>query len=161
MAGYTAQDWNDFCTELRDEYMDPTSDSQYSKRKLFDFIKDSVHYLMEEENDVLRYYQEFNLLSKPLFDLGRLTSQECDAAFMCSFHPDDCSDLLPCLIAKFLSVCGKWAYPFKDVFQTVCEVFVDDKDPLFHASESQHESSRGQASSYCRCDRESNWDCRA
>jgi hypothetical protein len=110
---------------------------------------------MEEENNVLRYYQEFNLLSKPLFDSGWLTSQECDAAFMCGFHPDDCSDLLPRLIAKFPSVCGKWAYPFKDVFQTACEVFADDEDLLFHASESRRESSCGQPSGHRRHDRES------
>jgi len=113
---------------------------------------------MEEENDVLRYYQEFNLLSKPLFDSGQLTSQECDAAFMCGFHPNNCSDLLLRLITKFLSVCGKWAYPFKDVFQTTHEVFADDEDPLFHTSESRRESSHRQPSGHCRCDRESNWD---
>ena len=84
----------------------------------------------------MRYYQEFNLLSKPLFDSGWLTSQECDTAFMHSFHPNDHSDLLPHLIAKFLSVHGKQAYPFKDIFQTVREVFVDNEDPLFHASKS-------------------------
>jgi hypothetical protein len=42
MASYTARDWNGFCTELRDEYVDPATDSQYSKRKLFDFLKDLV-----------------------------------------------------------------------------------------------------------------------
>jgi hypothetical protein len=40
MAGYAAWDWNDFCTEPRDEYVDPAMDSQYSKRKLFDFLED-------------------------------------------------------------------------------------------------------------------------
>jgi hypothetical protein len=114
MAGYTARDWDDFCRELRTEYVDPASDSQYSKRKLFDFLEDSAHYLMEEENDVLRYYREFNLLSKPLFDSGRLTSQERDTAFMRGFHPDDRSNLLPRLIAKFPSVHGKRAFPFRD-----------------------------------------------
>jgi hypothetical protein len=55
MASYAVQDWDDFCRELRTEYVDPASDSQYLKRKLFDFLEDSVHYLMEEENDVLWY----------------------------------------------------------------------------------------------------------
>jgi len=116
--------------------VDPATDSQYSKRKLFNFIEDSAQFFMEEENDVLRYYQEFNLLSKPLFNSGQLTSQECDMAFMHGFHPNNCSNLLLRLIAKFLSVHGKQAYPFKDIFQTVRAVFVDNEDPLFHASKS-------------------------
>jgi hypothetical protein len=141
--------------------VDPASDSQYSKRKLFDFLEDSAHYLMEEENDVLRYYREFNLLSKPLFDSGRLTSQERDAAFMRGFHPDDCADLLPRLLAKFPSVRGKRPFPYKDVFQTAREVFADDEDPLFHVSEPRHDSSRKYSSSHCRRDWESDRDRRA
>jgi hypothetical protein len=133
---------------LRDKYVDPATNSQYLKQKLFDFIEDAAQFFMEEENNILKYYQEFNLLSKPLFNLGRLTSQECDTAFMHRFHPDNCTDLLPCLIAKFLSVCGKRAFPYKDVFQTMHEVFVDDKDPLFHTFEPRHKSSHGQPSGH-------------
>jgi len=128
------------------------------KRKLFDFIEDSAHYLIEK-SVILRYYQEFNLLSKPLFNLGWLTLQECDTAFMHGFHPDDCSNLLLHLIAKFLNVYSKRAYPFKDVFQTAGEVFADDEDLLFHASKSQHESSHRQPSDHRRHDRESDQDC--
>jgi hypothetical protein len=115
--------------------VDPVTDSRYTKQRLFDFIEDSASAYMEEENDVLRYYREFNLLSKPLFDSQRLTSQERDAAFMRGFHPDDRADLFPRLIMKFPNMRGKQAFPYKEVFQTAWEVFADDEDPLFHASE--------------------------
>ena len=114
--------------------MNPTSNSQYSKSKLFNFLEDLAHYLIEEENDILKYYQKFNLLSKPLFDSGQLTLQEHNAAFMCRFHPDNHADLLLCLLAKFPSMCGKQPFPYRDIFQTVHKVFADDEDPLFHVS---------------------------
>ena len=70
LAGFAARDWNDLCRDLRKEYISPSTQGRYSKRKLVELANRSAELPMEEEADVINYHRDFNTLSKPLIEAG-------------------------------------------------------------------------------------------
>ncbi|KAI0244941.1 hypothetical protein BJV78DRAFT_1290183 [Lactifluus subvellereus] len=88
-AGFTICCWLTFRRSLEQIYTSVSLQSQYSKQKLYDFIRYSTRSRIVEEQDVLVYYCRFLMLSDPLFDSSRLTMGEQDTAFWHGFHPDD------------------------------------------------------------------------
>ena len=70
LEGFINRDWDDLCRDLRDEYVDPTPQGRYSEQKLLDLTTGNKTTLvqMEDEWDVIKYYRNFNVLSKPLLD---------------------------------------------------------------------------------------------
>ncbi len=53
-----------------------------------------------DKKDVLHYYQQFLVLSKPLLDSHQLTNGEWNKLFWCGFHSRDCTKMYARLIAK-------------------------------------------------------------
>jgi predicted Fe-S protein YdhL (DUF1289 family) len=71
--GYATHDWDDFCQALRKTYMDISTWGRYTQDKLRDFVWESCKHRRREEEDILQYYRQFQVLSKPLLDANRLT----------------------------------------------------------------------------------------
>ena len=86
---------------------------------------------MEEEADVINYHRDFNTLSKPLLEAGRITKGERNAIFWHSFHPDDRRALRERLIAKQPDKPNREAYDLQDVLQTAMAIFSGDDDFYF------------------------------
>lgn len=76
LDGFINRDWHDLCRDLREEYIDPTPQGRYSKQKLIDLTNKTARLRMEDEGDVLKYYRDFNRLSRPLLDASRITAGE-------------------------------------------------------------------------------------
>ena len=76
--GYLAHDWTDLRLTLESIYDDTLALSRHSEQKLMEFVKQSFKHCMNDEEDVLQYYQHFLVLSKPLLDSHWLTYSECD-----------------------------------------------------------------------------------
>jgi len=89
LDGFILQDWDELCSGLHREYINPTQQGHYSKQKLTDLTNKMSALKMEDEGDIIKYYRNFNLLSKPLLDAGRITTGEHNTAFILGFHLDD------------------------------------------------------------------------
>ena len=86
---------------------------------------------MEEETDVINYHRDFNTLSKPLLEAGRITVGERNAIFWRGFHPDDRQALQGRLIAKQPDRPKGQAFDLQDVLQTARAIFSGDDDFSF------------------------------
>ena len=128
LEGFINRDWDDLCHDLHDEYVHPTPQGCYSKQKLQDLASKTAALQMEDEGDVLKYYWDFNRLSKPLLDAGRITIGEWNATFWRGFHPDDREALHERLIAKKPDMPRGRAFDYKDVFEIARAVFSGDDD---------------------------------
>jgi len=83
---------------------------------------------MEDKGDVIKYYRNFNLLSKPLLNARRITTGERNAAFILGFHLDDRKALREWLIAKKPNTPKGRAFDIKDVLDTTRAIFSGDDD---------------------------------
>jgi len=100
LSGFLRHDWDDLCRELRKEYISPTAQGRFSRQKLVELTNRSAGLPMDEETDVINYHREFNTLSKPLLEAGRITAGERNAFFWRGFHPKNRQALRECLVAK-------------------------------------------------------------
>jgi hypothetical protein len=130
LPGYICHDWDNLCDNLCEEYINPTLQGRYSKQKLLDFASCTTQILMADEQAVLKYYQAFNKLSKPLLDSSRITQGKHDATFWCSFHPEDCKALHEHLIAKQPDKPRGQAFDYKDILKITRAIFSGDNDFL-------------------------------
>jgi len=100
LDGYAAHDWIDFRLALEDIYNGTSAHSRHSKQKLYNFTRYSSKTRMNEKEDVLQFYRQFLIFSKPLKDAWRLTNEECNKMFWLGFHPQDRAEMFARLIAK-------------------------------------------------------------
>ena len=88
LEGYESRNWAEFRRSVEDMYLGGPS-RRRSKQQLYDFVKFSMKLYMKGEDDVYRYYQQFQMLSLRLLDLRRLSEEERDMMFWLGFHPED------------------------------------------------------------------------
>ena len=100
LDGFLNRDWNQLCTELRNEYVSPTTAGKHTKKMLLKLVEDSAQSCMEYETDMIDYHRQFNTISKPLIDNGKITTSERNILFWRGFHPEDRRALHEHLIAK-------------------------------------------------------------
>jgi len=131
LPGYTDRNWDDFHDELCEEYVNPTTEGQFSKQKLLDFANKYARKRMSDETDVINYQRKFNSLSKTLLESGRITKGEYNAIFWCGFHPEDRQELHKHLIAKHLDKPKGQAFSIKEVLKIARAVFSGDDDFLY------------------------------
>ncbi len=72
---------------------------------------------MKSEADMLRYYRQFIVLSKPLMDSQWLTPGVCDRLFWQGFHKRDRSEMSIRLIAKHLHQPADVYFDYLDIFE--------------------------------------------
>ena len=130
LPGFIGHDWDDLCLELREQYVDPTIEGQFSKQKLLDFANKYARKRMDDKTDVINYHRKFNTLGKPLLDSGRITTGEYNAIFWRGFHPEDRQALHERLIAKQPDKLKGQAFSIKDVLKIARAVFLGDDDFL-------------------------------
>ena len=154
LPGYIDHDWDDFCDELCEEYVNPTTEGQFSKQKLLDFTNKYTRKRMGDKTDVINYQHKFNSLGKTLLDLGCITKGEYNAIFWCGFHPEDRQELHERLIAKHPDKPKGQAFSIKDVLKIARAVFSGDNDFLYQEppprrNESDHTRERRTERSTC------------
>jgi len=131
LSGFICHNWDDLCHELCKEYISLTAQGQFSKQKLVELTNWSAHLPMEEETDVINYYHDFNTLSKPLLEAGRITAGKCNTFFWHGFHSNDQKALHKHLIAKQPDRPKGQAFNLQDVLNTAIAIFSGDNDLLF------------------------------
>ena len=131
LPGYTDRNWDDFRDELCEEYVNPTTEGQFSKQKLLDFANKYAQKRMSDETDVINYQRKFNSLSKTLLELGRITKGEYNAIFWRGFHLEDQQELHERLIAKHPDKPKGQAFSIKEVLKIARAVFSGDDDFLY------------------------------
>ncbi|KAI9507178.1 hypothetical protein F5148DRAFT_981774 [Russula earlei] len=89
LDGHGTGDWAAFRTALEKVHPDVRAASRLSKRGLFDFIDESAQSHICDEEDVIRYCQDFLCKSNPLRLANRITEEECSAECFQGFHPVD------------------------------------------------------------------------
>jgi hypothetical protein len=100
LQGYIDRNWDDFCDELCEEYVNPSTEGKFSKQKLVDFADKYARKCMSCETNVINYHRKFNNLAKVLVASGRITRGERNTIFWRGFHPEDKQTLRERLIAK-------------------------------------------------------------
>jgi len=131
LPGYTDRNWDNFCNELCKEYINPTTEGQFSKQKLLDFANKYTRKCMSDKTDVINYQRKFNSLSKTLLKSGRITKGEYNAIFWHRFHPEDQQELHKCLIAKHPDKPKGQAFSIKEVLKIARAVFSGDDNFLY------------------------------
>ena len=131
LPGYTDRNWDDFRDELCEEYVNPTTEGQFSKQKLLDFANKYARKRMSDETDVINYQRKFNSLGKTLLESGRITKGEYNAIFWRGFHPEDRQELHERLIAKHPDKPKGQAFSIKEVLKIARAVFSGDDDFLY------------------------------
>ena len=143
LSGFVRHDWDDLCRKLRKEYISPTAQGRFSKQKLVELTNCSARLPMEEETDVINYHCDFNMLSKPLLEAGRITAGKRNAFFWHGFHPEDRQALHEHLITKQPNRPKGQAFNLQDVVDTAIAIFSGDDDLLFQEPPPQrHETDR-------------------
>ena len=130
LPGYINHDWDELCDKLHEEYVNPTTEGQFSKQKLLDFASKYARKRMSDETDVINYQRKFNSLGKTLLGSGRITKGEYNAIFWRRFHLEDCQELHERLIAKHPDKPKGQAFSIKDVLKIARAVFSGDDDFL-------------------------------
>ena len=130
LPGYINHNWDELCNELHEEYMNPTTEGQFSKQKLLDFTSKYAWKHMSDETDVINYQHKFNSLGKTLLGSGCITKGEYNAIFWRRFHPEDRQELHERLIAKHPDKPKGQAFSIKDVLKIARAVFSGDNDFL-------------------------------
>ena len=120
---YQRHDWAALRATLEDIYDGTSSLSRHSGQKLMEFVKNSSKTCMSDEEDVLQYYRQFLVLSKPLIDSQRLTAGERDRAFWSGFHNRDHSEMYARLIAKHPDQPSGVYFDYLDVYRVARATF--------------------------------------
>ncbi|KAI9451027.1 hypothetical protein F5148DRAFT_1290400 [Russula earlei] len=117
----TAHNWAEFRWLLEKLYSGTSANGQYTKNKLYEFVKDKSQKCKTDESKVIAYFCEFTVLSRPLVNSGRHTIQDWDWAFWYGFHADDRRRMEGCLTAKFPNQSEEEAFDHEDVYEiTIC-----------------------------------------
>ena len=130
LQGYLNRNWHNFCNELRNEYVNPTTQGQFSKQRLVNYTDKSAQVPMKDEADVIDYHCNFNSLSKLLLDEGRITTGKHNTIFWRGFHPNNRQELYERLIAKKLDQPKGQAFDLQDVLHIARQIFSGDNDFL-------------------------------
>ena len=78
---------------------------------------------MNKEEDVLQYYRQFLIFSKPLVDAWWLTEEECNKMFWLGFHPRDRLRMYARLIAKHPDQNSDEHFNYLDVYKVARATF--------------------------------------
>jgi hypothetical protein len=78
---------------------------------------------MHNEEDILQYFQQFAILSKPLIKARALTESACNRAFWFSYHPQDCDILHTRLRASHINHEEGTPFNYEDVFNAAKATF--------------------------------------
>jgi hypothetical protein len=130
LQGYIDLEWDEFCDELREQYVNPSNEGWFSKQKLVRFADKYAWRRMADEKDVINYHRKFNNQAKILIDSKCITKSDCNAIFWHGFHPDDQQALRECLIAKQPDKLRGQAFELKDVLKIAMAIFLGDDDFL-------------------------------
>ncbi|KAI0280448.1 hypothetical protein BC826DRAFT_884641, partial [Russula brevipes] len=76
LDGFETRDWDEFKNSLEESYDPIPMQRQYSRQRLYDFLRYASQSRMNGESDVIEYHRQFQTLSRPLFNSQRLTSEE-------------------------------------------------------------------------------------
>src|SRR5712691_1978465 len=93
------------------------------KRRLYEFIDRSSRRLIEDEDDVSRYFERFQTLSDPLTYFGFISKSECNQLFWQGFHPNDRAMLLPYLVGRCSTQQPGANFNFQELFDQVYAIF--------------------------------------
>jgi hypothetical protein len=123
LDGYSAHDWTDFRLALEEIYGSPSAPSRHTEQKLLDFMRYSSKSCMNDEEDVLSYYRQFLVLSKPLLDSQRLSTDKRNKVFWLGFHPCDRAEMYARLIAMHPDWPSSLHFDYRDVYKMAKAAF--------------------------------------
>jgi len=74
-------------------YSSVPNHSQFYKQELNALVDQSAKHLVEDDNDVALYFEQFRTLADPLLSRCYISEKECNELFYQGFHPDTCRSL--------------------------------------------------------------------
>src|SRR5712671_1740693 len=141
LNNYKNPDWTAFQQELEQLYTEAKPSRRYSKTKLKAWIKNSSRKRMNGEEDVIAYYRKFMVLSKPLVDAVKLTSEDRNSLFWEGFHPDDQRRMEIRLLAQHPNHSDDDPFEYLDVYETARAVCGGKRlSPLDDSDDSDHDN---------------------
>src|SRR5258708_7357934 len=117
LDGYVALDWRDLKRELLELYAGTSALRRHSEQQLRGFVRASAKSRMRSEADVVHYYRQFIILSKPLLDSQRLTPGARNKFFWRGFHKSDRAEMHTRLIAEHPRQPTDVYFGYLDVFE--------------------------------------------
>ena len=119
LHGFVTSDWEDLKRELREIYVDS---SALRRQKLRDFARESAKMRMTSEEDVIHYFREFLVLSKPLLDSQRLSPDARNRIFWRGFHKEDRAWMDAWLVAEHPRQPVDVHFDYRDVYKVAREI---------------------------------------
>ncbi|KAH9962622.1 hypothetical protein BC827DRAFT_1129939, partial [Russula dissimulans] len=98
LDAYDSGNWLEFRNTLVDLYPDRVT-PRYTEQDLIELVDRSRKTRMRHEEDVVRYYRHFLIISHQLLAANRTTEYIRNVEFFCGFHPDHAEVLLSRLFA--------------------------------------------------------------
>ena len=69
-------------------YSSAPNHRQFYKQELNAFVNQSAKHLVEDDNDVALYFEQFRTLADPLLSRRYISEKQCNELFYQGFHPD-------------------------------------------------------------------------
>lgn len=126
LDGYSARNLTDFRLALEGIYERPSAPSRHSEQKLQDSIRHSSKLRMSDEEDVLHYYRQSLVLSKPLLDSQRLSTHQRNKASWRGFHSRDRAEMYARLIAMHPDQPSDVYFDYLDVYKVARATFSEE-----------------------------------
>jgi hypothetical protein len=114
---YAVSNWQDLKGELLRLYDNTLALRQHSEQRLRGFSQKSAKSRMRGREDVVHYYRQFMVLSKPLLDSQRLTTGTRNKIFWRGFHRKDRDELYTKLVAKHPRQPADVPFDYLDVYE--------------------------------------------
>jgi hypothetical protein len=143
---YLTGNWRELKRELLTFYNGSSSRKRYSEEKLREFARRTSKLRMRNENEVNHYYWQFMLLSKPLLDSHRLTTEAHNKIFWRGFHKKDRAAMTPRLIARHPDLDGDEYFDYQDVYRIARRTFSRTRGSDSDDSADESHGARGKRS---------------
>ncbi|KAJ3905238.1 hypothetical protein F5879DRAFT_781791, partial [Lentinula edodes] len=76
LDGYGEKDWNKMKTELFDAYLGSKKGHRYTVKGLMKLAEKNAKNRIDEEGDLIEYYRQFRVMSRPLKDDKKVSVDE-------------------------------------------------------------------------------------
>ena len=143
---YLTGNWRELKRELLTFYNGSSGRKRYSEEKLREFARRTSKLRMRNEDEVNHYYWQFMLLSKPLLDSHRLTTEAHNKIFWRGFHKKDRAAMTPRLIARHPDLDGDEYFDYQDVNRIARRTFSQTRGSDSDDSADESRSARGKRS---------------
>ncbi|KAJ3859448.1 hypothetical protein EV359DRAFT_68148 [Lentinula novae-zelandiae] len=126
VLNYGEKDWNKMKTELFNAYPGSKKRHHYTVKGLMKLAEKNAKNRINEEGDLIEYYRQFRVMSRPLRDDKKVSVDESNRYFWYGLHKHNCKEILGRIELKDSKFDRTTVPDMELAFKMGREVFSDD-----------------------------------